>query len=452
MMNTHKRKAGILSRLTLVLAMVMVLVSLAGAVMPAYATDAQGLTETILSVDDRHYPWVDSQTQTYTYDFTKKEITDYSQDTKLATASLRTAMIFDGQTLSCQQDKSFSFGSAEFLGDDYGLLGGQVSLDAQVTGGVMAVGLRLSKKAATNTYQGLWFSFDGSDKMVVSEPASGFAVTVAGVSATGKLTFVDTVTDVQVLCGDTLVCVVLYDPYSGGMTVKSAQGEVLGTLASSSVSTAGYFTLYASHMQGYVDNLAFTRTTITRTDSVENAPALDYTTWVATDDRDRTTPVDIAVREDKQVGLFYFLCQTGDEEEIIKDNTYIYLTEGLDGLNAHLTNSANQGSYYWAEPYFGYYRNTDEWVFRKHAYMLEAAGVDFIFLDFTNGATYQEGWQALFDTWLAIRKEGGSTPEICIFAHDSIGAVWGSLKGSLYSDAGFEKYGELFIPFAWTVK
>lgn len=441
------KKMRILSCLTLGVAMVMLLTSLMSTCLLVSASPSRTLTEINLMSDDRDYAWVDEQTETYTYDFTATEITAYSQDDKLATTSLRTNMIFDGSTLSCQPNKTFSFGSAIFLGDDFGIKGGQMSLDMSVTGGELSIGLRLAKKAATSSYPGIWFGFDGKGRMTVSEPSSGFSVAIDEVDSRRRWTFEDSVKKIKALCDGVLVCTVTYDAYTGGMTVQNAEGDVLGTLASSCVPTAGYLTLYANNMQGYVDNFSFTHDELTRTDGVENPPKLDYSTWVATDDRDRTTPVNVAKREEKQVGLFYFLCQTGDEDEIVKDNTHIYLTQGLDGLNAHLGDTDNQGSYFWAEPYFGYYRNTDEWVFRKHAYMLEAAGVDFIFLDFTNGATYPEGWQTLFDTWLAIRREGGSTPEICIFAHDSIGAVWGSLKGSLYSDAGFAKYGELFYQY-----
>ena len=428
--------------------LVLLMCSLAsGMTLSVFATQNPTLPETVITTDNRVYSWVDSQTQTYTYDFSSTEITHYSQDPNISTTGLRTNMIFDGKVLSCKQGQAFSFGSAQFLGDDYGVMGGEVSLDANITGGHLSIGLRLSKKAADNTYRGLWFTLDGSDTMTITEPSSDFSTQIKGVDPTSKLTFSDKGASLAVLCDSQVVCTVTYDAYQGSLAVNTPLGECVATLPSSTLPAAGYFSLYADNMQGYIDNLSFTHTTLTRTVGQGVPTEVDYTTWVATDDRDRTTPVNVSLRDGKQVGLFYFLCQTGDEDEVIKDNTYIYLNQGLDGLNAHLNNTQNSGAYYWAEPYFGYYTNTDEWVFRKHAYMLEAAGVDFIFLDFTNGATYPEGWQTLFDTWLDIRKEGGSTPDICVFAHDAIGAVWGSLKGSLYSDAGFETYGDLFYEY-----
>ena len=84
----------------------------------AAVAEAPALQAVEISPDDRAYDWVASGKTTYTYDFTSTEITDYSTDEVLATASLRTNMIFDGQTLSCKEGKTFSFGSSLFLGDD----------------------------------------------------------------------------------------------------------------------------------------------------------------------------------------------------------------------------------------------------------------------------------------------------------------------------------------------
>ncbi len=416
----------------------------AGAGDPSVSLPAVSITH-----DGRNYHWIETDTQTLTYDFTKTEITDYSRDENLATASLRTNMIFDGKTLSCAEGKTFSFGSAIFLGDDYGIKGGEMSVDANVTGGKLSVGLRLSRSATSPDHRGIWFIFDGTGNVTVTEPESGFSTTVSmdGVTSMGKLTFKDNVENIKVYNGDTLICIVTYDAYDGALAVLTAENNTMGSIDSTAVRAAGYFTLHADSMEGTLDNLSFTHSTLTRTDGERVTSEIDYTTWVATDDRDRTTPTNVEVREEKQVGLFYFLCQTGDDSEFIKDNTKIFLDSGLDGLKSHLSNTENSGSYFWSEPYFGYYKNTDEWVFRKHAYQLEAAGVDFIFLDFTNGAYYPEGLTTLLDTWLAIREKGGSTPDICVFSAGSYGAVMGALRGSIYSEEGFDKYGELFYQY-----
>ena len=402
-----------------------------------------------ITSDDRAYDWVNTAPKTYTYDFSSTEITDYSTDEVLATASLRTNMIFDGKTLSCKEGKTFSFGSALFLGDDYGLYGGEMSLDANVTGGKMSIGVRLSRTATDTKHRGIWFTFDGTDTVTVFEPESRLTATVKAdmIASVGKLTVKDQAAVIALYLEDTLLCSVTYDSYKGALEILDAAGTVLASKEASEIRPAGYCTVYADGMVGHIDNVAFEHNDLTVEKPDTQGFSIDYTTWVATDDRDRTTPTGIDVREGKEVGIFYFLNRGYEDTEFIQDNTRIFLEEGLEGLNEHLTTPGQSGSYFWAEPYFGYYRSMSSWVFRKHAYQLEAAGVDFIFLDFTNGAYYPQELQILLDTWLEMRKEGTDTPDICVFSAGNYGAVMSALRGSMYSEEGFAKYGELFYQY-----
>ena len=402
-----------------------------------------------ITPDDRAYDWVTAGKQTYTYDFTSTEITDYSNDGVLATASLRTNMIFDGSTLSCKEGKTFSIGSSLFLGDDYGLYGGDMSVDASVTGGKMSIGVRLSRTATDAKHRGIWFTFDGTDTVTVTEPESKLTATVkAGKTASvGKLTVKDKASVIELYLDDVPLCSVTYDSYTGGIAVLDAAGTKLASKDKTDLRPAGYFTVYADKMVGHIDNLTFEHSDLTVTATDVKGFSIDYTTWVATDDRDRTTPTGVDTREGKQVGIFYFLNRGGEDTEFIQDNTKIYLEEGLEGLNEHLTTPGESGGYFWAEPYFGYYKSNSEWVFRKHAYQLEAAGVDFIFLDFTNGAYYPQELQTLLDTWLQLRKEGTDTPDICVFSAGTYGSVMSALRGFMYSEEGFAKYGELFYRY-----
>ncbi len=68
---------------------------------------------------------------------------------------------------------------------------------------------------------------------------------------------------------------------------------------------------------------------------------------------------------------------------------------------------------FWAEPLFGYYRATDEWVLRKHAEMLADAGVDAVFFDCTNGHfTWMDATRALMKVWNQAQKDGVNVPKI----------------------------------------
>ncbi len=415
----------------------------------AVANETRTLTAVEITPDDRVYDWVTSHTQTYTYDFTSTEITDYSRDEVLATASLRTNMIFDGQVLACKEGKTFSFGSSLFLGDDYGIYGGQMSVDASVTGGELSIGVRLSRTATDVGHRGIWFTFDGTDTVTVTEPESRLTAAVKADRplSTGTLTVKDKVSVIELYFGETLLCSVTYDGFTGGISVLDATGTALATKNATDIRPAGYFTVYADSLVGHIDNLSFAHNDLAVQKADAQGFSIDYTTWVATDDRDRTTPTGVDIREGKQVGLFYFLNRGGEDTEFIQDNTKIFLEEGLEGLNEHLTTPGQSGSYFWAEPYFGYYKSNSAWVFRKHAYQLEAAGVDFIFLDFTNGAYYPGELQILLDTWLELRKAGTDTPDICVFSAGTYNAVMGALRGSMYSEEGFAKYGKLFYQY-----
>ena len=71
----------------------------------ALADGSSTLNALDITSDDRAYDWVTHGKTTYTYDFSATDITVYSKDEALATSSLRTNMIFDGQTLSCKEGK-----------------------------------------------------------------------------------------------------------------------------------------------------------------------------------------------------------------------------------------------------------------------------------------------------------------------------------------------------------
>jgi hypothetical protein len=69
--------------------------------------------------------------------------------------------------------------------------------------------------------------------------------------------------------------------------------------------------------------------------------------------------------------------------------------------------------YFWGEPLFGYYNNTDSWVLRRHAEMLADAGVDVIIFDCTNGSfTWRESYMALCKVFSQARQDGVKTPQI----------------------------------------
>lgn len=180
-----------------------------------------------------------------------------------------------------------------------------------------------------------------------------------------------------------------------------------------------------------------------------NARDIYSDTWVAADGLDRILPTAEeagAVKENKYVGIFYFLFMNSDDTTII-DHSKAYLKGGTEAVWEVLVQS---GMHVWGEPYFGYYKNTDEWIYRKHAQLLSDAGIDFVFLDITNDNMYQHAWMTLFEVWAQIRAEGGTTPQIVFHCGNGADRMVKHMEILWEEIYGPEKYRDLW--FMWEGK
>ena len=134
----------------------------------------------------------------------------------------------------------------------------------------------------------------------------------------------------------------------------------------------------------------------------------------ATDALGRTLPTAEQTgypKEGKYVGLFYLIWH--NDEEINR-----YGTGMRDITKAYACNpeSPDLGGAmtwgWWAEPEVGYFRSDDVWKIRRDMDLFSMAGVDFLYIDMTNGYMYQKEFTLLLDTMLAMRAEGRMTPYI----------------------------------------
>ena len=228
---------------------------------------------------------------------------------------------------------------------------------------------------------------------------------------------------------------------------------------SSPVSRSGYARFWTHHMDDtvYLNNIKVEgATTITTTNPVDmlNSKDVFADTWVATDDVGRVTPTgtDTPVANDKKVGMFYFMWHNAKEQgqNPLYDHTAAYLEGGVDSVWKLVPQGELGFGHYWAEPYFGYYNSDDEWVIRKHGYMLAEAGVDFIYVDATNGIIYEHNLETLLRVWSQMRAEGYNTPQICFHCGntDSLAGSSLSLLWNNYYSTG--KYSDLW--FYWDGK
>lgn len=145
-----------------------------------------------------------------------------------------------------------------------------------------------------------------------------------------------------------------------------------------------------------------------------------YNNLAATDALDRKLPSweeagDI--REKKYVGIFYWTWHTqqSDYGNRTAYNVSKILKEHPDAIDNfhHPAWPKDANSYYWGEPLYGYYINTDRWVLRKHAELLALADVDVVIFDCTNGNfTWKESYMSLCKVFTEARQDGVNVPKI----------------------------------------
>jgi hypothetical protein len=149
------------------------------------------------------------------------------------------------------------------------------------------------------------------------------------------------------------------------------------------------------------------------------------------------------VRENKYIGLFYWTWHTQQSGMGARRayNVSEILREHPDAINDfyHPAWPADAGSFFWEEPLYGYYLDTDRWVLRRHAELLALAGVDVVIFDCTNGNfTWKESYMELCSVFAEARAAGVRTPQIAFLL------AFGPTQGS--KEAIEEIYRDLYKP------
>jgi hypothetical protein len=136
-------------------------------------------------------------------------------------------------------------------------------------------------------------------------------------------------------------------------------------------------------------------------------------------------------RSNRCVGIFYFLTHELTGPDLPNDLSRI-LPQDPDILQKPNSPMWGSGDYYWGEPLYGYYNSKDPWVLRRHARLLSDAGVDTVIFDTTNRRTYRDVYMEICKIWMAIRREGGRTPQICFMVNTEAGATAQEIYQDLY--------------------
>ncbi len=173
-----------------------------------------------------------------------------------------------------------------------------------------------------------------------------------------------------------------------------------------------------------------------------NTEDKSYNQTVAVDALGRVIPSIIGERENKYVGIFYWLWNGQHYGNAVYDITKLLKEDPAALWN---TNDSSKSPvslfHFWGEPLYGYYHSEDEWVLRRHLEMLTYAGVDFLAVDLSNGTVYTKPIKKLMTLIDEYRAEGFDCPQITFFTHvDSKGVV-----ESLYKDI----YSKNYAPLSW---
>jgi hypothetical protein len=147
--------------------------------------------------------------------------------------------------------------------------------------------------------------------------------------------------------------------------------------------------------------------------------AISNSDCTATDDLGRTLPTYAQVGPPKAnhyVGLFYWQWHGPDRwGPDYNVTTFLKTHPGFWDFQAHPPGGPQDPTWYWAEPIYGYYRSDDPWVIRKQLVLFADAGVDFLFLDYTNGSVYDPELKTFLQAAKDLKAHGVAVPRIVFF-------------------------------------
>ncbi|MBO4363864.1 MAG: hypothetical protein J5912_05720 [Clostridia bacterium] len=154
-------------------------------------------------------------------------------------------------------------------------------------------------------------------------------------------------------------------------------------------------------------------------DSMIAQLGVDPTQWTAVDGLGRTLPLYSETgyqKQNKTVGIFYWTWHEQFSGNSRPANVTAIFKENPNCVNNYthkIWDSYKGCCFWWNEPVFGYYKQSDDYVLRKHAEMLADAGIDFVLFDCTNGDNvFTPQYMNVLKVWSQARAEGVKTPKV----------------------------------------
>ncbi len=146
-----------------------------------------------------------------------------------------------------------------------------------------------------------------------------------------------------------------------------------------------------------------------------------------------------------EVGMFYHDWHLHNSKAYIASEIIAKHPEAKDDYN-HSAWPTN-GPAWWDEPVYGFYDDTDYWHYRKSAELMADAGVDVVFLDYTNGdSIYVKGLDVMMRAYHDAREDGVNVPKISGYLQmgSTLPNRWRMLKAIYFNLCYNEYYKDLW--------
>ena len=146
-----------------------------------------------------------------------------------------------------------------------------------------------------------------------------------------------------------------------------------------------------------------------------------------------------------EVGMFYHDWHLHNTKAYIASEIIAKHPEAKDDYN-HSAWPTN-GPAWWDEPVYGFYDDTDYWHYRKSAELMADAGVDVVFLDYTNGdSIYVKGLDVMMRAYHDAREDGVNVPKISGYLQmgSTLPNRWRMLKAIYFNLCYNEYYKDLW--------
>lgn len=165
-----------------------------------------------------------------------------------------------------------------------------------------------------------------------------------------------------------------------------------------------------------------------------------YNSVVGIDQFDRTIAPSMTEREDKYVGMFYYVHRESAGIPIYDMSKILQMENGVNLLLYENTSvSPANATHWWSEPLYGYYNSGDKWVIRRHLELFTYAGIDFIMLDCTNNSTHNDRLQAVLEVVCEMRAEGWDVPQVCVYLNVNTERLAAMLYKQFYKKGTYDE-------------